>query len=683
MMQKQQLRLAVRISQKLERALGGEHIYFLALAAIVGILGGFGAVLFRKMIELVNHLAFPLGFSLEALEATPWYWKVIPPAVGGLVVGPLVHFLASEAKGHGIPEVMNAVTNNGGKIRTRVMGVKILASAITIGTGGSVGREGPIAQIGAGLGSSIGRALGFDGNKLIIMLGCGAAAGMAATFNAPIGGVMLAIEVIIGSASISIFSPLVVASVMGTVVTRIMYPHETVFLDVPEYHLVSVVELPLYVVLGVIAGLGALLFTRGTCFFEDLWERVPLPAGMNAVIGGAAVGGIALVFPEVLGVGYEAMHVPLHSGGTFFMLIALVFVKLLATGTTLGSGGSGGVFAPSLFIGACLGGAFGIAMEHLLPGQTASSGAYALVGMGAVMAGATHAPITAIIMLFELTNDYQIILPLMLSCIVSVVLASKVLDTSVFTIKLRRRGVRLRASEEAALMRNTKVRRLLRPFPETMGPSDPISQVIQKVLSGSMEHKYVVDGENRLLGVINIEQLRTILTERDLDEQLLLAADVMNPKPTTVTLDDTLDTTMFHLSRLDTEMLPVVDKQGKLAGSITQKDMMVFIEYEVLKDEDLGLKFVPKGNPEDARFIEVPEGHVIGSIKITKFLAGQTLKQLDLRATVGINVVGIKRPTPEGIKRLSPDPTRPLAEGDIIIAVGDRQAITSLAKSMT
>jgi CIC family chloride channel protein len=205
-------KLAVRISQKLERALGGENVYLLALAAVVGIFGGLGAVLFREMIGFINQLAFPRGFSLEELAKTPWYWKLLPPAVGGLIVGPMVHFLAREAKGHGIPEVMNAVTNKGGKIRRRVMGVKILASAVTIGTGGSVGREGPIAQIGAGLGSTIGSYLGFEGNKLIIMLGCGAAAGMAATFNAPIGGVILAIEVIIGSASISIFSPLVCLS---------------------------------------------------------------------------------------------------------------------------------------------------------------------------------------------------------------------------------------------------------------------------------------------------------------------------------------------------------------------------------------------------------------------------------------------------------------------------------------
>jgi chloride channel protein, CIC family len=243
-MKENTFRPAEKISIRLERFLG-ENVYLLVLAAIIGILGGLGAVLFRVLIDVIRKTVFLGGASNEALATTPWYLLVLPPAIGGLVVGPLIYFLAREAKGHGIPEVMNSVATRGGKIRKRVMMVKTIASAITIGSGGSVGREGPIVQIGAGVGSSIGQALGFDGNKLIVLLGCGAAAGMAATFNAPIAGVILAVEVIIGSATISVFSPLVVASVMGTVVTRLIYGDET-FIAVPDYTLHNpFIELPL------------------------------------------------------------------------------------------------------------------------------------------------------------------------------------------------------------------------------------------------------------------------------------------------------------------------------------------------------------------------------------------------------------------------------------------------------
>ncbi len=679
----QQPPLMVRVSQRLEEILGGENVYLLVLAAIVGVLGGFGAVLFRELIELFRSVSFPNGFDLDTLAAKPWYLKVLPPAIGGLVVGPLVYFFAREAKGHGIPEVMNSVSNRGGRIRRRVMAVKTLASAITIGTGGSVGREGPIVQIGSGLGSSVGQLLGFEGNRLIIVLGCGAAAGMAATFNAPIAGVILAVEVIIGSASISVFSPLVVASVMGTIVARVWYGDEPAFVNVPTYSLVSVVELPLYVGLGIAAGLAALIFIKGICLIEDLWEKVPIPDWFTPVLGGAMVGGIALVFPQVLGVGYETIDVALQGNGVLWILIALVFVKILAAGTCLGSGGSGGVFAPALFVGACLGGAYGMVVEQLLPGQTAHSGAYALVGMGAVLAGATHAPITAIIMLFELTSDYAIILPLMLSCIISAVLATRIMPTSIFTTRLKRRGVRLRSSSEAELMRTTKVRRVLRPWPETLTPETPVGEVMRRALSGSLGHQYVVDSEGKLLGVITLSHLKTIFMEQDLDENLVVAADVMKSPVISVTLDDTLDVATSHISRIDTEMLPVLNDKGRIAGVVTRHDMMLFFEHEILKDKGLGLKFVPEDRPEEADFVEVPEGHVVEPIEVTKFLHGQTLRQLDLRATAGLNVLGIRRRTPEGIQRIAPDPARPLAQGEVMIAVGERKAVTSFKKAIS
>jgi len=675
-------RALVRFSHRAERLLG-ENGYLLVLAAIIGVLGGFGAILFRKLIRLFNAVAFPDGIDLAALEAAPWYMKLIPPIVGMAIVGPMVYYLAREAKGHGIPEVMDAVSNEGGRIRPRVAAVKILASAITIGTGGSVGREGPIVQIGSSLGSTIGQALGFEGNRLSVLLGCGAAAGMAATFNAPIAGVIIAVEVIIGNASIRIFSPLVVASVMGTVVARMWFGNEPAFVDVPEYELISVVELPLYVVLGVLAGLVAVMFTRGIALLEDLWEKIKLPVWIVAPLGGAAIGAIALVFPQVMGVGYEHIGIALQGKGTLWVLAALVLVKIIATGTTLGSGGSGGIFAPSLVIGASLGGAFGMAVEMLLPGHTAHSGAYALVGMGAVVAGATHAPITAILILFELTSNYTIILPLMLSCIVSTVLASRLCETSIYTIKLVRQGKRLRSSSEAELMRSTKVRRILRPFPETMPPELPIAEVFRKALDGSMIHQYVVDHEEKLLGVITLRRLKSLFGEEGVDEAPLVAADVMKSPVTAVMLDDTLETVMAHFSRLDVEMLPVVDAEFKLLGCITRHDVMVFFEYEILKDHQLGMKFVMREQPEEAEFIELPEGHAVGVVQVTAFLAGKTLRELDLRATAGLNVVGIRHKTAEGIERLAPEPGRPFQLGEILVVVGEGKEIDSFRKAVS
>ncbi len=689
-------------SVRLEQLLG-ENAWMLILAAVVGVLGGLGAAVFRWAIDACRWLALTArdpraaggivdylwgpgtsgAAALDSLTAAPWYWKVLPPAVGGLVVGPLIYFFAREARGHGIPEVLNAVSNRGGRLRKRVMAIKTLASAVTIGTGGSAGREGPIVQIGASMGSSIGQALGFDGNRLIVLLGCGAAAGMAATFNAPLAGVILAVEVIIGAASVRVLSPLVVASVTGTIVARLLFGDHPAFLEVPEYRLVSAVELPLYVLLGLLAGGAALLFTRGIVLLEDLWEKMPLPGWATPMLGGSLVGAIALGFPEVLGVGYETIDVALQGQGALWTLAVLVLLKIFATGTTLGSGSSGGVFAPSLFVGACLGGAFGMAVEIALPGHTAHSGAYALVGMGAVLAGTTHAPITAILMLFELTGNYAIILPLMLACVISTVLAGRVLPTSIFTTRLKRRGVRLRGSGEADIMRSTKVRRILRPFPETIPPELPLPEVMRRALAGTMLHLYVVDGDDRPLGVITLRRLKALFGEQWLDDPLLVAADVMKSPVTAVGLDDTLDVAMAHLARLDVEMLPATDDKGKLAGCITRHDMVVFFEQEILRDDGLGMKFVLRDRPEDSEFIELPEGHRVETIAVTPFLSGKTLRDLDLRATMGINVVGIRRRTSEGIERVEPEPRRPLAPGEILVVAGPESAIDSFKKAIS
>ncbi|MBN2339886.1 MAG: chloride channel protein [Deltaproteobacteria bacterium] len=667
-------RPAEKISIRLERFLG-ENVYLLILAAVIGVLGGFGAVLFRELIDIIRTTAFAGGSSTDALAQTPWYWIVLPPAAGGLVVGPLIYFFAREAKGHGIPEVMNAVSNRGGKIRKRVMTVKTIASAITIGSGGSVGREGPIVQIGAGVGSAIGQLLGFDGNKLIILLGCGAAAGMAATFNAPIAGVILAVEVIIGSATISVFSPLVVASVSGTVVTRLIYGDET-FIEVPDYTLLNpALELPLYLALGVAAGVTAMLFTRGIVLFEDLWDKAKIPQWLSPAIGGAMVGGVALFFPQVLGVGYETVFKAVHGQEVLWVLVALIFLKIFAAGTSLGSGGSGGVFAPSLFVGACLGGAFGLVVEQVFPGQTAHSGAYALVGMGAVLAGTTHAPITAILMLFEITTTYTIILPLMFSCIISLVLSTKLFSTSIFTTRLKRRGVRLRSSAESELMRSTKVRRLLRPFPETMLPVTPASKVVEGALLSPMGHQYVVDSNNKLLGEISLNRIKNILREQSLDDALMLAVDMMDSEVTAVRLDDTLDMAMGHISRQDTEMLPVVDENDQLMGSITRHDIMVFFEHEILRNEAATMKFLPESSKEDFSLVELPKGETIAEILVGDSLNGETLKTLDMRATFGLNVIGIQRKSSSGIVRLSPEPHIPFQVGDQLSVVGQSDAI--------
>ena len=394
----------------------------LVYAALIGIGGGFGAVGFRRLIGLVTQLGF--GVSQMELTNLHTYRAFFVPAIGGLLVGLIVYFFAREAKGHGVPEVMFAITEQKGIIRPRIVIAKALASALSIGTGGSVGREGPIVQIGSAWGSTFGQLLGLRENQLRTLVACGAAAGIAATFNAPIGGVMFASEIILGSFAIANLGSIVVASVLASTIGRIYFGNIASF-PIPSYSITGISPLGAFVVLGIVGGLFGVFYTRVLYFFEDVWDKMKaLPEWSKPAIGGLLVGVIGFFFPQVFGVGYPTVEQALINNLGLVSLVLLLVLKLFVTSTTLASGGSGGVFAPGLFMGAMLGGIFGDFANRVFPGITVTNGACAMVGMATVFAGSARAPITAIVMLFEMTGNYQLILPLMLATVVGTTIAS-------------------------------------------------------------------------------------------------------------------------------------------------------------------------------------------------------------------------------------------------------------------
>ena len=407
--------LSVRLPRTLRRFKPTETQILVAMGVLVGLGAGLGAVAFRYLINGFMYVFFDvIGPALTPILGPA---AVVPlPALGGLIVGPLIYFFAREAKGHGVPEVMLAVAQRGGRIRPAVVVVKALASAVTIGSGGSVGREGPIVQIGSALGSTLGQVLRMSDDRIRTLVACGAAGGIAATFNAPIAGVFFALEVILGEFTTRAFGIVVISSVTASVVGRTAFGDVPAF-PVPAFEVVSVGEFGLYAVLAVIAGAVGVGFTRTLYAFEDWFDAIPMPEYLKPVPGGLALGLLGMFLPQVFGVGYPAMDSALHGDYGLLLLVILVVAKVVAVSVTIGSGGSGGVFAPSLFIGAMLGTAFGTAANLVWPGAIGPAGAYGLVGMGAVFAGAARAPITSVIILFELTGDYRIILPLMLAVV--------------------------------------------------------------------------------------------------------------------------------------------------------------------------------------------------------------------------------------------------------------------------
>lgn len=561
-----------------------EYTVTITLAIFVGLLGGFGAIGFRLLIRAFQSISYGSGPDLlDIVLSIPWYWKILVPAIGGAVVGPLIFFFAREAKGHGVPEVMEAVAVRSGLIRKRVVIIKSLASAVCIGCGGSVGREGPIVQIGSAIGSAFGQILRLSGNRVRNLVGCGAAAGIAATFNAPIAGAIFSLEIILGEFEMGTFGPIVLASVMATVISRAFLGNYPAF-SIPKYNLVSVWEIPAYLIMGFLAGLVAVLFTKSLYKAEDLWDDLKVPEYVKPALGGFIIGGLSLFLPQILGVGYETITAVLLTKVPWFLILVLVFAKIAATSLTIGSGGSGGIFAPSLFIGAAMGGIYGHVVHHLFPSVTASSGAYSLVGMGAIVAGATHAPITSILILFELTDDYRIILPLMMTCIISSVTASQLKRESIYTMKLVRRGIDVMAGKEVSVLKSLLVRDFMVRDVAFVLETMPLSSLLHLIKESTHSYFPVLNSREELVGIISLRDIRHILLEESLMD-LVIAKDIMNEDVITLASNQNLHDAMGKFGIKDMGQLPVVDKDNpkKVVGMLKRTDVIVAYNNAVLR----------------------------------------------------------------------------------------------------
>jgi len=565
--------------------------YLLLLAALTGIGGGLGAVAFRWLI-LTFHTAFFDGGATVFSFMGPYY-TIVLPVLGGLLVGPLIHFFAPEAKGHGVPEIMEAVALRGGRIRARVAAIKSLASSICIGSGGSVGREGPIAQIGGALGSTIAGLLNLSETRTRTLVACGAAAGIAATFNAPIGGAFFALELILGRWTAETFAPVVVASVTASAIGRATFGDVPAF-AVPEYGIAGFTELPAFLLLGLLAAPIAAGFTRMIAFAEDLFERLPLPPYVLPAAGGLLVGLIGLYDPTLYGVGYDRLQ-ELLTAHSFDIgaLLVLLALKVLATSITIGSGGSGGVFSPSLYVGGVLGATFGMVMRWIFPRMTTAPAAYALTGMAALFAAMGHAPITAVLIVFELTADYRMILPLMVACGTSVMIAKAIYRFSVYNIKLVRRGVHVELGHDVRALSDIKVSTAMNPDYPTVPKGTTVAEVMRK-LEDKRLHGLPIMGEGqRLAGLITVTDIR----RAGPDAMDKAAEDIATHHLVIAFADDSLNDALRKMGIRDVGHLPVVDRNDHthLLGMITRHDiissykrflMRQHTDLETTQDED-------------------------------------------------------------------------------------------------
>ncbi|GAB2982615.1 transport integral membrane protein [Amycolatopsis acidiphila] len=548
------------------------------LAVAIGAGAGLGAVAFRWLITTFTHLfSGHADYSGAGGQAHPWFpalgpwFLLIVPVLAGLIYGPLVHKFAPEARGHGVPEVMYAVAERGGRIPAQVTVVKALASALTIGSGGSVGREGPIVQIGSALGSTFGRWFTLPEGRLRVLVACGAAGGIAATFNAPMAGPFFAMELILRNFAVESFGAVVLSSVTASVVGRAVFG-DVAFLTLPPFTLRNPVEYLLFIVLGVVVGACGVLFTKVLYWIEDacdwLWRG---PEWLRPAVGGIILGGLLLLLPEMYGVGYPVLQNAVQGKYVFGFLLLLLIGKIVATSLTIGIGGSGGVFAPSLFIGAMGGTAFGIAVHTWLPDLTASPGVYGLIGMGAAFAGAARAPITAVIILFELTGQYTIILPLM-TAIVIATLTSKTLlgEDTIYTLKLRRRGVNIDKHPETRRLARTTVAQVLEPLPDALTEDTALRPAARALALSGHGILPVIGSDGQYRGCITARAVAEALTD-ERDETVGNLAEL----PPLVTEESNLTDALDALTQATGTGLPVLDqKTGNLTGWITHQAIL-------------------------------------------------------------------------------------------------------------
>ncbi len=664
------------IDYEMRQLRSSEHAFMVLIAIVIGILGGFGAIFFRFAIRFFQALAFgSWHYNLDYIIGLPWYIKLLAPAAGGLIVGPIVFYFAREAKGHGVPEVMESIILHGGAMRPRVVIAKITASAVSIGSGGSVGREGPIVQIGSAIGSVLGQFLKVNGSQLRTFVACGTAAGIAATFNAPIAGALFAMEIILSDFAFSQFSPIVISSVAATVISRHFLGDFPAFV-IPHYELVSVWEMIPYAILGVLAAFTALLFINMLYKTEDFFDALSIPGWIKPVVGGLIIGTAGIFFPHIFGVGYGTIDLALESKLTWYFLLLLIVLKLFATSITIGSGGSGGVFAPSLFLGASLGGLVGTVVHLLFPAYSATAGAYALVGMGAVAAGAMHAPITAIIIIFELTNDYRIILPLMVACIISVLITSRFKKDSIYTLKLSRRGLDIFKQKEANILKTVKVADVMKKKVTKIKDNTPFSKLKHIVLNNHTDYLYVADETGHVKGLIYARNIERLIYGFEKPEENATAKDFYAPITFYFTPDDTLDIVLKAFESSSLNEFPVVaDKYRlKLIGAVTKDNVIAAYNKEMVRRDMVDTVSGYISSAGRLRRIKMDNGQEMTEIEVPGSFIGKTLPELDLRNRNGVEVILIKQnydtKTKERHQVITPRPNYHFRFGDSILLIG-------------
>ncbi|RNI10030.1 CBS domain-containing protein [Methanohalophilus halophilus] len=513
------------------------------------------------------------------------------PAAGGLCVGLISHKFMKKSR-CGVAEVVEATALQGGKIQSKFAFYEVFLSMISICTGGSVGKEAPGILAGTGVGATVANRLKSPDHRFRILIACGASGGIAAAFHAPLAGVVFVVEVILGELQARTLIPVVLSSVFSTLVTDIIFGIQPI--QVSYYGMENPFYEPtFYIIMGVLAGIVSSIFIKYTYLTQDSFEKIPIKPYLKPGLGGLVVGCIGYFYPQIFGIGYDVIKQSLNNELAMQMLLILLVLKIVAFAFTVGSGGSGGAIVPSLFVGSMLGGSFGNLVNYIFPLSTAPAGAYALVGMGAVFAGVVRAPLTAMLILFELTRDYSLILPLMLACVISNVISTHLHEESIYTELLRRRGHIIRAGTEINLMESLTVRDNMVGDVLVLNVKDTTADLLNLMQKSKHAGFPVLDNQGKLAGIVTLHDMRDKVEQGELEKPV---TQIMTKGVATAYPDESLDIVLKRLAAHDVGRLPVVSRNDgiTLIGIITRSDIVKSYDREIVnrmqKGEDDNLK---------------------------------------------------------------------------------------------
>jgi CIC family chloride channel protein len=566
-----------RLAVRWRRFRRNEQVVLNVLAVLIGVAVAYAAIAFRLGIGLAQLGA--LGFASERLwalaAALPWWHLVLAPALGGLAIGLFLHYLMPGKRAQGVAEVIEAGALRGGRLPLKDGLASAVVSAASLGVGGSAGREGPIVHLGGALASAVAARLGLSPSHSLTILGCGVAAGVAASFNAPIAGVFFALEVVIGHYALHAFAPVVIASVAGTIVSRAHLGDFPAFV-IPEYAIQSFLEFPAFLLLGVVSAAVAMAFMKSLMMAEDVAARAPLPDWTRPAVGGLMVGTIAILFPQVLGVGYGATDDALRGLFPLWLLLALVVAKTAATAITLASRFGGGVFSPSLYVGAMAGAAFGVIAAAAFPELAADTGLYTIVGMGAVAAAVLGAPISTILIVFELTGDYAVTVAVMVAVVVASTITRQMLTHSFFHWQLERRNLDVKGGRVRHLLKSQRVGELMSGDFELIPEGAGFEHLKELLRSAPHDRFLVIDAAGRLVGRLGFTDLKEVVFDADL-QPLIKARDVARMDPAVLLPDDDLEHALALLEASGEEHLPVVEDEAsmKVVGVLRHRKVLL------------------------------------------------------------------------------------------------------------